>query len=97
MGELEAVTTMVCPALVITEGAAVCVTVGSREVEADDDADPELEPDPGGELSTSLSRPVNATVQKPSPPQSAWPYPLQGELQLELEATVSVGGRRSPQ
>lgn len=100
VGELEAVTMMVCPALVITEGATLVVTVAADGVggggveEEDDDAD---EPEEPSELSTLLSVPVKATDQNPSPPQSAVPYPLQGELQLEFDATVSVGGRRSPQ
>ena len=63
LAELEAVTTIVCPALVMTEGAAVWVTVGIWD---DDD-----EPDPAGALPTLLSMPVRATDQKPSPPQSA--------------------------
>ena len=66
------------------------MTVGIRE----DDDD---EPDPAGALPTSLSMPVRATDQKPSPPQSAVSYPWQGLLQLEFEATELVGGSRSPQ
>jgi len=94
--ELEAVTMIVCPALVITEGATLVVMVAADGVaggvEEEDD-----EPEEPSKLSTLVSMPVKATDQNPSPPQSAVPYPLQGELQLEFDAVVSVGGRRSPQ
>jgi len=95
--ELEAVTMMVCPAFVIIEGATLVVTVAADVVAGGVEEEDDDEPDDPSELSTLVSRPVKATDQNPSPPQSAVPYPLQGELQLELDAVASVGGRRSPQ